>query len=86
MVYAIEIAPAARRQLEKLDPPLRRRIARRIDSLTNDPRPDGVVKLTDVSPPLYRLREGDYRVVYAIHDDRLVVLVVRAAHRSQAYR
>jgi len=86
MTYSIEIAPAARRQLKKLDQPARRRIARRIDSLASDPRPEGVVKLTDVSPPLYRVREGDYRIVYAVQDDRLVVLVVRVAYRSQVYR
>ena len=86
MIYSIEVASAARRQLKKLDQATRRRIARRIDSLADDPRPDGVAKLTDVSPPLYRVREGDYRIVYAIYDDRLVVLVVRIAHRSEVSR
>ena len=86
MAYTIEIAPAAQRQLRKLDPNIRRRIARRIDSLAEEPRPDGVVKLTDVSPPLYRVREGDYRIIYAIEDEELVVLVVRIRHRSEAYR
>ena len=86
MAYAIEVAPAARRQLKKLDYPIRKRIAKRIDGLARDPRPDGVVKLTDVSPPLYRVREGDFRIIYAIEDDRLVILVVRIAHRSDAYR
>jgi mRNA interferase RelE/StbE len=86
MVYTIELAPGARRQLKKLDHELRRRIAKRIDGLAKDPRPEGVVKLTDVSPPLYRVREREYRIVYAIEDDRLFVLVVRIAHRSEAYR
>jgi mRNA-degrading endonuclease RelE of RelBE toxin-antitoxin system len=45
-----------------------------------------VVKLRDVSPPPFRVREADCRIVYAIYDDRLVVLVVRAAHRSETYR
>ena len=67
MTYTIEVTPAARRHLKKLDHRLRRRVARRIDSLARNPRPDGVVKLTDVSPPLYRVREGDYRIVYTIH-------------------
>jgi mRNA interferase RelE/StbE len=86
MVYTIELAPAARRQLKKLDHELRRRVARRIDGLAKDPLPDGVVKLTDVSPPLYRVREGEYRIVYAIEDDRLLILVVRIAHRGEVYR
>ena len=85
MAYTIEVAPAARRQLRKLDPALQRRVARRIERLAEEPRPDGVIKLTDVSPPLYRVREGDWRVLYAIRDDKLVILVVRIAHRSQVY-
>jgi len=86
MAYTIEIAPTARRQLRKLDHDTRRRVGRRIDSLAEDPRPNGVVKLTAVSPPLYRVREGDHRVLYAIEDDKLIVLIVRVAHRSEAYR
>ncbi|MCP4896171.1 MAG: type II toxin-antitoxin system RelE/ParE family toxin [bacterium] len=86
MAYSIEVAPAARRQLKKLDHEMRRRIARRIDSLAEEPRPDGVVKLTGVSPSLYRVREGDYRILYAIEDEQLIVLVVRVAHRSNVYR
>jgi len=86
VTYTIEIAPAARRQLKKLDRPIQKRIARCLDGLSRDPRPDGVVKLTDVSPPLYRIREGNFRIIYAIEEDRLVVLVVRIAHRSDAYR
>jgi mRNA interferase RelE/StbE len=45
-----------------------------------------VAKLTDVSPSVYRVREGHYRVLYTIDDDTLVILVVRVAHRSDAYR
>ncbi len=86
MAYSIEITPAARRQLKKLDNEMRRRIGRRIDSLSDNPRPEGVVKLTGVSPPLYRVREGDYRILYAIEDEQLIVLVVRIAHRSEVYR
>ena len=86
MAYAIEITSTARRQLRKLDQEARRRVGRRIDALGENPRPDGVVKLTGVSPPLYRVREGDYRIIYAIDDDNLIVLVVRVAHRGDAYR
>ncbi|RLE30257.1 MAG: type II toxin-antitoxin system RelE/ParE family toxin [Acidobacteria bacterium] len=86
MAYSIEFTPAAQRQFKKLDRNTRRRIGRRIDALAENPRPDGVVKLTDVSPSLYRIREGDNRIVYAIEDSRLLVLVVRIAHRSDIYR
>jgi len=57
-----------------------------IASLASSPGPDGVVKLSDVSPPPYRVREADCRIMYAIYDDRLMALVVRAAHRSETYR
>ncbi len=85
MTHAVELTPAARRQLRKLDPPIQRRIAARIDALAEDPRPDGVVKLTDIDPPAYRVREGDWRIVYRIEDDALVVVVVRVGHRSEVY-
>lgn len=85
MAYTVELTPAARRQLRKLDPPIQRRIAARIDTLAEDPRPDGVVKLTDVDPPAYRIREEDWRIVYRIEDDVLVVTVVRIGHRSEVY-
>lgn len=55
------------------------------ESLASDPRPPGCRKLTG-SERTYRLRAGDYRLVYEVFDDRLVIQVVRAAHRSDAYR
>jgi mRNA interferase RelE/StbE len=73
-------------ELKKLDAPIRGKVSRRIDQLANDPRPTGVVKLTNVSPPVYRLREGQYRLLCTVKDDTLVVLVVRVARRSDAYR
>ena len=86
MPYTIEIARPAQRQLKKLDATTRKKISRRIEHLAEDPRPSGVVKLTDVSPPLYRIREGQYRVLYTINDDKLIVLVVRIGHRGEVYR
>jgi len=86
MAYAVEIARPAKRQLIKLDAPTRKKVSRRIDSLAKEPRPPGVAKLTDVPLPIYRVREGQYRVLYTINDDELIVLVVRVARRSEAYR
>jgi mRNA interferase RelE/StbE len=86
MTYTIEIARPARRQLKKLDPTARKKISQRIDRLAKEPRPPGVVKLTDVSPPLYRVREGQYRILFTIDDDKLIVLVVRIGHRSEVYK
>lgn len=85
MSYTVELTPAARRTLRKLAPPVQRRIAARIDAQAENPRPDGVVKLTAVEPPLYRVREGDWRIVYRIEDNLLFVVVVRVGHRSEVY-
>lgn len=60
-----------------------RRILDRIDTLANNPRDDGCVKLA--GQERYRMRQGVYRIVYEIHDDRLVVIVVKVGHRSNIY-
>jgi mRNA interferase RelE/StbE len=86
MAYTIEIARPAQRQLKKLDASTRKKVTRRIDHLATDPRPSGVVKLTSVSPQIYRVREGQYRILFTIDDDKLIVLAVCVAHRSDAYR
>lgn len=85
MAYAVFILPAAARQLEKLEAGARRRIRLAIDGLAEAPRPSGCKKLS-ASENAYRIRVGDYRVLYEIEDRRLVVLVVRVAHRREAYR
>ncbi|HWR48679.1 MAG TPA: type II toxin-antitoxin system RelE/ParE family toxin [Pseudonocardiaceae bacterium] len=54
-------------------------------ALANDPRPPGVTRLVDADD-LWRIRIGDYRVVYGIHDDELIVRVIRVAHRGVIYR
>ena len=60
-----------------------RRILNRIDTLASDPRGDGCVKLSGQNR--YRIRQGAYRIVYEIHDDRVVVKAVKVAHRSSVY-
>jgi mRNA interferase RelE/StbE len=69
-------------ELPKAD--LRRRDARILD-LARDPRPAGHVKLVGAED-LYRIRSGDYRAVYRIEEDRLVVLVVTVGHRRDVYK
>lgn len=86
MDFRVDLAPAARRQLKKLDRPIQQRIYRRMRRLATDPRPQGAVQLQGTSGMFYRVREGDWRIIYTIEDDRLIVLVVRIAHRSTAYR
>lgn len=85
MTYQVEISKRALRQLEALPRDTRVDIAARIDALTHDPRPFGSRKLVNV-PDGYRLRVGDYRVIYEIQGERLVVLVLRVGHRREVYR
>ena len=83
-MYAVEFLPSAVRTLAKLEPVVRRRIARRIDRLAEDPR-SGAVKLRGVDD-VWRARVGDYRILYLIEDDRLVVVVISVGDRRDVYR
>lgn len=85
--FRVELAPAAVRQLAKLSSDFQRRIVRALHNLEVEPRPRGVQQLsgTPGTAP-WRMRVGDYRVVYEIHDDRLLVLVIRVGHRAVIYR
>jgi len=84
-LYDIQVAPAALKTLVKLDKPVRRRLQSAIDGLAGEPRPHGSIALKG-HPGALRIRVGDYRVVYEVHDGRLVVLVVDLGHRSEIYR
>ena len=85
MTYRIEVKPSAADALAKIPQPHRGRIVRKIDRLTDNPRPRGV-KLLEGPSSLYRIRVGDYRIVYQIQDAALVVLVVRIGNRGDVYR
>lgn len=84
-MYRVEFTSAAARQVRKLDRPVRTRLLNAIESLAYSPRPDGVKKLASTENA-WRIRVGDYRIIYSIEDDVLVVTVVRVAHRREAYR
>jgi mRNA interferase RelE/StbE len=85
MPYAVEFVASAERQLEKLPRELQLRLSRRIASLSDDPRPPASRKLKG-SEALWRIRVGDYRVIYEVRDRVLLVLVVRIGHRREVYR
>ena len=85
MTYRVEVAEAAVRSLRKRDPTARRRVQAAIELLAEQPRPSGARKLVG-GDGLVRVRTGDYRIVYEIHDDVLVVLVVAVGHRREIYR
>lgn len=81
--YRIELRPAAVRALRKLDRQVRRRIQGAIALLAQDPRPPGARALQ--GRPGLRVRVGDYRIIYTVQDDVLVVVVVRLGHRRDVY-
>jgi len=85
MPYQVVIKPSAAKAIRKLDRDTQRRVIRLLEALAVEPRPGGVTKLAG-DDNLWRVRIGDYRVVYEIHDAKLVVMVVRVAHRKDAYR
>lgn len=84
MTYRVEFAPHAARQVRKLDPRARRRVQAVIELLADQPRPPGATMLTGAHG-LWRVRTGDYRVIYEINDGVLVVLVVAVGHRRDIY-
>ena len=82
--YTITFTRAARRELEALDAALVARLLRRIEALATTPRPSGCRKLRGTNN-LWRIRVGDYRVIYAVSDDERLVDVRVVRHRSDAY-
>ncbi|WP_210495431.1 type II toxin-antitoxin system RelE/ParE family toxin [Patulibacter sp. SYSU D01012] len=84
MSYEVQLAPAAARQLRKLDPQVRRRIQAALELLAQDPRPPAATRLVGGAGE-WRVRTGDYRIVYEIHDGTLLVLVLRIGHRRDVY-
>lgn len=82
--YRVEVRPAALRALRKLDPTVRPRIEGAIVLLAEDPRPPASRPLT--GRPAYRVRVGDYRIIYTVHDDLLLIIVVTLGHRRDVYR
>ena len=84
MMYELEIFPSADKALRKINSQDRVAIARDINSLRENPRPHGCKKLR--GSEFYRIRIGDYRVIYQIFNDKLLVVVVRIGHRREIYR
>lgn len=94
--YRIVFTSPAARQLRKLSFGVRSQMSPVIDALALNPRPQGVIKLTDVTfagdetiakgSALYRVRSGDYRIVYTLENEQLIVLVVSVGDRKEVYR
>jgi mRNA interferase RelE/StbE len=85
VTYRIEWRPAAVKVLESLPRDLARRIYARVSTLEANPRPLGCEKLAGADTE-YRVRVGDYRIVYTVEDSVVLVLVLRIGHRREVYR
>ena len=85
MSYRIEVKARAEKAIATIPNPHRRRIAKAIDGLAGQPRPAGCTKLVGADNA-YRIRVGDYRIVYQIEDRVLIVWIIRIAHRKDVYR
>ena len=83
--YEVRISKAADKELQRLPEKLQKRIVDAAEALEENPRPHGSIKLVG-EDDLWRIRVGEYRIVYEIHDDVLIVLVVRIGHRRDIYR
>jgi len=83
--YAVVFARSARKELQALDPAVAARVLRRIEALADNPRPTGVIKLEGASD-LWRIRVGDWRIVYRLSDKERLVDIFAVRHRREAYR
>ena len=84
MTYSITLAPSAARQLRKFDPDVRRRIQAALELIAVEPRPPAAIRLVGGSGE-WRVRTGDYRIVYEIKDGQLLILVLPIGHRREIY-
>jgi mRNA interferase RelE/StbE len=82
--YFVELKPSARKELERLPSNIIERIFSRLESLASEPRPAGCKKLKGGKQE-WRIRVGDYRVIYVIDDSKLRVSITRIRHRSEVY-
>lgn len=86
MDYRVEISPKAKRQIKRFPPDISKRIIAKLEELAINPRPPQCRKLIATGRDRYRVRVGDYRIIYDVIDDILLVLVLVAGHRKDVYR
>lgn len=85
-MYKIEYSKDIQKDLSKLPKEEVSKILNKIGKLSNEPRPPGVEPLYGKLKGLYRIRSGNYRIVYQVIDERLIVFVARVSHRKEVYR
>lgn len=84
-MYEIQYRRSVKNDLKKLSLKARRETVEKILSLASNPRPNGCKKLSGVKE-LYRIRRGDYRIIYSIENKKLIIIIVRVGHRRDIYR
>jgi mRNA interferase RelE/StbE len=82
--YELQLLPSVKKDIQKIPKDDLKKILARMESLRDDPRPPGSTKLSGLD--YYRVRQGNYRIVYEIQDTRLVVIVIKVGHRRDIYR
>jgi mRNA interferase RelE/StbE len=83
-MYTVQVSKRASQEIAKLGSDLQSRVVARLEALAEDPRPPGCKKLA--GSDYWRIRIGEYRAVYSIQDQQLLVLVIHVAHRREVYR
>ena len=84
MSYIVEFTPSAKKDFKKIPIVETRKILNEIEKLQHDPRPNNCKKLKNSSS--YRIRAGDYRIIYEIEDKKLLILVIKIGHRKDIYK
>ncbi len=84
MPYSVQIISSAQKEIKKLEANIRQKVVEKIHALAADPRPVGVLKLQS-RVEKYRIRLGDFRIVYQINDASLIVLVIKVGDRKDVY-
>lgn len=86
MAYQVYLKPRARREFDRLREDLRRRVVAALLVLAENPRPPKCKRLAGALRDYYRVRVGNFRIIYAIEDEKLIVCVVRIGDRKEVYR
>lgn len=84
-MYAVHYRRSAQKEIKKLPPIVRRMVMQKIEQLAKDPRPSTSVKLRGYDE-LHRARVGEYRIVYEVQDQQLIIIIVSTQHRSEVYK
>jgi len=84
MAHSVEFKNSARKSIAALPEDIKIRVISAVMSLADNPRPSGCKKVRSLDSA-YRIRVGDYRIIYEVYDTALIVIVIRIAHRREVY-